>query len=627
MLDSEDNTNSQPSGAPVITGVAEQGQTLAVDLSGIVDPDGIDETTLSYTWLRDGEVQASTDTITLEQGDVGGQYSVQVSYTDNAGHAESITSALTAEVLNVNDPASGALLVIFRPTPDVGLSSPFEGQSLSIGLHDIVDPDGISSDGSIQFFRDGEPIEITPPLLYRLQQSDVGSIITASYTYVDGFGATETVYSLPEGYGPVKNVDTAAFGEVLISGEVLIGETLTADASGVDDTDGMQNVTAFEYQWFRDGVSLAGENASTFQITEADTGATLSVSVSFTDDFGMDETVVSEDTDTVESIVGLVLRGTAEAEALIGTNGEDTIQGLGADDTLTGGRADDILEGGNGIDTAVFTGHQSGYSVLLYSDGQTTIQDRGPGGDGTDTLTSIEFLDFETEVPLFNDEPMNLNIFDGPAGLSAAEFGAIVELYIAYFNRAPDALGLFYWGTRYAEGHPLSEMANDFFNQDETRATYASVLDDNFQLDVTDPTKVGDFVNEVYSNVLGRTPDQPGYEYWTDELTNNENITPANFILSIIGGAKFPSNPTPQTDIDQAYLATKADLGVYYSVIKGLSDIQMATDVMDLYDGTQFGLTDAIDTVDYAYAQALDPETGQFIIGLVGVLDDPFAIA
>ncbi|MBM1577819.1 DUF4214 domain-containing protein, partial [Sulfitobacter mediterraneus] len=141
------------------------------------------------------------------------------------------------------------------------------------------------------------------------------------------------------------------------------------------------------------------------------------------------------------------------------------------------------------------------------------------------------------------------------------------------------------------------------------------------------PTKVGDFVNEVYSNVLGRTPDQPGYDYWTGELTNNENITPANFILSIIGGAKFPSNPTPQTDIDQAYLATKADLGVYYSVIKGLSDIQMATDVMDLYDGTQFGLTDAIDTVDYAYAQALDPETGQFIIGLVGVLDDPFAIA
>ena len=170
MLDSGDNTNSQPSGAPVITGVAEQGQTLAVDLSGVIDPDGIDETTLSYTWLRDGEVQASTDTITLEQGDVGGQYSVQVSYTDNAGHAESIISALTAEILNVNDPASGALWVLYRPNPGVGVASPFEGQTLGLSINGIVDPDGVSSDGSYQFFRDGEPIEITPPLLYRLQQ-------------------------------------------------------------------------------------------------------------------------------------------------------------------------------------------------------------------------------------------------------------------------------------------------------------------------------------------------------------------------------------------------------------------------------------------------------------------------
>ncbi|MBM1315673.1 hypothetical protein JQT66_16240 [Sulfitobacter mediterraneus] len=76
----------------------------------------------------------------------------------------------------------------------------------------------------------------------------------------------------------------------------------------------------------------------------------------------------------------------------------------------------------------------------------------------------------DPELELFGDSPMDLDIFSGPAGLFAAEFGAIFELYIAYFNRAPDALGLLYWGTRYAEGHPLSEMANDFFNQDETKS-------------------------------------------------------------------------------------------------------------------------------------------------------------
>ena len=125
--------------------------------------------------------------------------------------------------------------------------------------------------------------------------------------------------------------------------------------------------------------------------------------------------------------------------------------------------------------------------------------------------------------------------------------------------------------------------------------------------------------------MLGRSADPAGFDYWVGELQNNPAIGPANFILSIINGAKFPSVPTPQTAMDQAYLETKTDIGVHFAVISGLSNIQDAKDVMALYDGTPTGGQLVAQNIDSLYSQALDPVNGEFIIQLVGVLDEPFA--
>ncbi|MBM1396975.1 hypothetical protein JQT63_04770, partial [Sulfitobacter mediterraneus] len=152
---------------------------------------------------------------------------------------------------------------------------------------------------------------------------------------------------------------------------------------------------------------------------------------------------------------GIFRTGDAADNTWIGGDGDDTLDGANGNDSLAGGIGDDDLIGGEGIDTALFSGNQAAFTLTL-SPGAVEIEDRTRDGQGTDTLISIEFLDFDQNIDLFGDNPMDLDIFSGPAGLSAAEFGAIIELYIAYFNRAPDALGLLYWGTRYAEGHPLS---------------------------------------------------------------------------------------------------------------------------------------------------------------------------
>jgi Ca2+-binding RTX toxin-like protein len=88
------------------------------------------------------------------------------------------------------------------------------------------------------------------------------------------------------------------------------------------------------------------------------------------------------------------------ANVLTGNEGNNVLSGGDGDDTLQGNGGNDTLDGGDGIDTAVFSGHRAAYTITPATGG--TFQVIGP--DGTDTLTGIEFLQFDdgTEaVPCF----------------------------------------------------------------------------------------------------------------------------------------------------------------------------------------------------------------------------------
>ena len=92
--------NSAATGTPTIDGTAQVGQTLTADTAGIADEDGLDNATYSYRWLADGTViSGATDSAyTLVAGDQGKAITVQVSFTDDEGNAESLTSQPTAAV-------------------------------------------------------------------------------------------------------------------------------------------------------------------------------------------------------------------------------------------------------------------------------------------------------------------------------------------------------------------------------------------------------------------------------------------------------------------------------------------------------------------------------------------------
>ena len=97
------STNTAPTGAPTITGTAQVGQTLTAATTGITDADGLTSTGYTYQWIRvDGTeadiAAANSSTYILVAADLGTTLKVRVTFADDLGHTETLTSAATATV-------------------------------------------------------------------------------------------------------------------------------------------------------------------------------------------------------------------------------------------------------------------------------------------------------------------------------------------------------------------------------------------------------------------------------------------------------------------------------------------------------------------------------------------------
>jgi hypothetical protein len=88
------STNNTPKGPVTVLGQAYVGETLIARPNAIGDADGIDYTTATFQWLRDGEIiEGATDrTFEVSEADVGARLSVRYSYVDFGGTLEILTS-------------------------------------------------------------------------------------------------------------------------------------------------------------------------------------------------------------------------------------------------------------------------------------------------------------------------------------------------------------------------------------------------------------------------------------------------------------------------------------------------------------------------------------------------------
>ena len=89
-----------------------------------------------------------------------------------------------------------------------------------------------------------------------------------------------------------QQANTPATGVPTISGTAQVGETLSADTSGIADEDGLDSVS-YLYQWIRTDAHIADATDSTYTLTDDDQGKTIKLKVTFIDDKGNSETLIS----------------------------------------------------------------------------------------------------------------------------------------------------------------------------------------------------------------------------------------------------------------------------------------------------------------------------------------------
>ena len=311
--------NTPATGAPAVTGAARVGETLTAGTSVIADEDGLDNAVFTYQWQAgDAEISgANGNAYTLAGSDEGKAISVKVSFSDDQGNEESLTSAATEAVqARPNSPATG--------TPNISGTAQV-GETLTADPSGIADEDGLDSvTYSYQWLTDGADLSGATDSSYTSVDADEGKAIRVRVSFTDDAGNVESLTSVATAEVAAKP-NSPATGAPTISGTAQVGETLTADTSGIADADGLANVT-YSYQWVvneaSDGAAgasytvVVAEDGSTtwvptdgtadadiegatgpaYTLTEASAGRPIRVRVSFTDGGGNAETVISAPT-------------------------------------------------------------------------------------------------------------------------------------------------------------------------------------------------------------------------------------------------------------------------------------------------------------------------------------------
>ena len=169
-------------------------------------------------------------------------------------------------------------------------------------------------------------------------------------------------------------------------------------------------------------------------------------------------------------------------------------------DVISGTTGNDTIDGGADADTVIYTGAKSAYSITNNTSSVTVSS----AADGTDTLTNVERIQF-------SDMTVALDI-SGTAGQA-------YRVYQAAFNRTPDNSGLKYWIGLMDGGYTLAGVASGFIASTEFKALYGS-----------NPTNEL-LVSKLYDNVLHRTPDEGGYNYWVG-LLNTKKIDTISTLIN-----------------------------------------------------------------------------------------------
>ena len=267
---------------------------------------------IAYDGTADTDIAGATSATYIPAAAYAGQaVKVEVSFTDDRGSSETLTSAATAELVilpltaNRNEPAPHDGQTAFTFT--LWFSEEFQLSYLTLRDHAFT----VNGGAVTRAQRQQKPSNMRWTIYVQPDGNAAVTVVLPATEDCDAEGAICTADGRPLSNrleftvsGPVEPApNSAATGAPTISGTAQVGETLTAHTSGIADADGLTN-PGFTYQWIRnDGTAdedIAEATRDTYTLVADDEGKTITVRVSFTDDAGNEETLPSTVTASVE---------------------------------------------------------------------------------------------------------------------------------------------------------------------------------------------------------------------------------------------------------------------------------------------------------------------------------------
>jgi len=402
-----------------------------------------------------------------------------------------------------------------------------------------------------------------------LGSGGIGNLVTIQHT-VNNEIFYATYMHLQEGSVPIAIGDTVHTGQLL----------------GLAGNTGTRAGTHFHFQVGSSTIKYGATNYGGWNST-SDNSALQTIANATDSEVGL-ITFDGYGSDLPESVIGTngkIVSGSSGDDTIIGNSLDNTLIGGEGDDTLQGLEGNDLIDGGNGFDIAVMSHLASQYNY---------DSDILSGPEGSDSLVSIEAIGFGFDLGSSVFEvlvsPEDLSDPDGAGPdkpIVSNLLDKISDLYIAYFDRAPDAAGLSYWFAEiYSGSLTLFDTAKSFTDQPEYAAAYPAGSTNR------------DFIQTIYENLFDRLPDIDGWNYWENDLDNN-GLPRDTFILSIINGAY--DGPSAE---DKALLNNKHFVSMYYAEQSSLHPEEgfdnNITAVLNEVGAAPNTVASAIDVIDYA---------------------------
>ena len=164
----------------------------------------------------------------------------------------------------------------------------------------------------------------------------------------------------------------------------------------------------------------------------------------------------------------------------------------------------------------------------------------------------------------FSDVSVDLSLSAVLSASTESQLRSLIELYIAFFNRVPDAEGMHYWLQQMIDGKTLLQIADSFYAAGKLYPDLTGY---------SDSLSNSEFVKILYKNVLGRSgttaPSTSEIDYWANDIQSGRQSR-SSVVIAMLTSARSLAND-PSVGWVTRLLNNKINVGRFIAIEQGLS--------------------------------------------------------